>query len=318
MKYRNGLPQLNGKQFLTDGGLETTLVFLEGIDLPAFAAIDMMASEAGRQRMVEYFEEHIEIAKQHGVGFLFESVTWRSSEGWLSELGYTEEQLAQYNRDAIAMLLALRKQHETQATPMVVSGCIGPRGDGYVAGEKMTIDEAREYHSRQIALFADAGVDCVTAITMNYVEEAAGIALAARDHNVPAVISFTVETDACLITGETIEKAIKAVDDATDSAPAYYMINCAHPTHFAHCLQSGEDWVKRIVGIRANASKCSHEELDNSEELDIGNPEELAGEYRALTDRLPHITVVGGCCGTDVRHIRAIAQHQYGDLRQAS
>ncbi|TXS90819.1 homocysteine S-methyltransferase [Parahaliea maris] len=313
MKYRNALPQINGKDCLTDGGLETTLVFLEGIDLPQFSAIYMLVHPQHRQYLEDYYRSYIELGQHYGVGVVLESATWRSSHGWAEALGYSPEQLDALNRDAIRLLTGLREACETPQSPLVVSGCIGPRGDGYVAEHKMSVAEAEAYHRQQIELFADEGVDCVTAMTMNYIEEAAGIARAAAAAGVPAVISFTVETDGRLITGESLEQAISAVDAACDSPPAYYMINCAHPTHFDDALASKEPWVQRIRGLRANASKCSHAELDCAEKLDIGNPQELAREYRVLTGRLPQVSVVGGCCGTDMRHIRAIAEQRFGE-----
>jgi len=302
------LPQTKGKLFLTDGGLETTLVFLDGIDLPCFAAIDMLNQADGRERLDEYFETYLAIAHEAKAGFILESVTWRSSRDWAAPLGLSEERLAQLNREAIEMLKELREKHQTADTPIVVSGCIGPRGDGYDPGTIMSADEARAYHSWQAGIFARSGADMIAAITMNNLPEATGIALAARDVGLPVAISFTVETDGRLPTGDLLGEAIEAVDRATGNYPAYYMINCAHPSHFDGALSEGGDWVSRIGGLRANASRCSHAELDEAEELDSGNPEELGSEYGDLLGRFPNITVAGGCCGTDHRHVAAIAR----------
>jgi len=302
------LPQLQGKLFLTDGGLETTLLFHDGIDLACFAAIDMLRKEGGREHLDRYFETYLAIAHEAQAGFVLESVTWRSSPDWAEPLGLSQEELDALNREAIIMLHELRDRHQTAQTPILVSGCIGPRGDGYDPGKPMTAQEARAYHSRQIAIFADAGADMASAITMNNIPEAAGVALAARDAGLPVAISFTVETDGRLPTGDTLAEAIAAVDKATGGYPAYYMINCAHPSHFEEVLSDGGEWVGRIRGIRANASKRSHAELDESTELDCGNPEELGDDYGRLLRRLPQIGVVGGCCGTDHRHVGAIAK----------
>jgi S-methylmethionine-dependent homocysteine/selenocysteine methylase len=314
MKYRRNLPQLNGTFCLSDGGMETTLVFHDKIELPEFSSIVMVASEDKRNHLRHYFAPYLKMAIEQGVGFVLESPTWRSSWGWAEALGFTPDELDQLNREAIDLLLALRQEYETAQTPIVVSGCIGPRGDGYVPDKRMTEKQAQDYHLRQVEVLADAGVDCVTAMTINYVEEAIGIALAARMVNVPSIISFTVETNGRLVTGESLEDAIKRVDVATESAPAYFMVNCAHPEHFEPVLDPDSDWVTRIGGIRANASKCSHQELDNSEKLDIGNPQELGEAYSHLTRLLPNIQVLGGCCGTDIRHIHAIAHHQQRPL----
>jgi S-methylmethionine-dependent homocysteine/selenocysteine methylase len=307
-KYRTNLPQLSNDLFITDGGIETTLIFREGLDLPDFAAFDLLKHNAGEQALQKYFRTYATLARNYQVGLILESATWRANPDWGTKLGYDSIALADMNRRAIALLHDIRQTYETTQNQMVISGCIGPRGDGYIPADAMTADEAQEYHQAQIETFQSADVDLVTAITMNYAEEAIGIARAARAAGMPVVISFTVETDGKLPTGQTLKAAIDQVDVATDSAPAYYTINCAHPTHFAEVLAPSESWVERIRGIRANASTKSHAELNESTTLDDGNPEELGSQYRELLNRFPHINVLGGCCGTDRRHIEAICK----------
>ncbi len=305
-RYRHALPQLNGDIFLTDGGIETTLIFLEGLDLPYFAAFDLMKTEIGRSALENYFRKYAAIAHDRGVGFVLESATWRASQDWGDLLGYSADDMAEFNHEAIAMLHEIRGEFETSASNFVISGCVGPRGDGYDPGTRMTDQEAEAYHAAQITAFRDAGADMVTAITMTYVEEAIGVTRAAIATGMPVVISFTVETDGTLPTGQRLGKAIDAVDKATGSGPVYYMINCAHPTHFEHALRNGEAWVERIGGVRANASRMSHAELDEAEELDDGDPAELGLQYRDLRNLLPNLVVMGGCCGTDHRHVEEI------------
>lgn len=307
-RYRNQLPQMADKFFLTDGGLETTLIFREGIDLPEFAAFDLLKSEAGYQAIENYYRTYASIAKNYNVGFILESATWRANPDWGSKLGYRSESLAEANRRAIALLHDLRDEYETEQSPMVISGCIGPRGDGYIPTAIMTIAEAKEYHQPQIEIFRDNDADMVAALTINYVEEAIGITLAAQACGMPVAISFTVETDGKLPTGQTLEEAITQVDQATHQAPIYYMINCAHPTHFEQALNEGSARINRIRGIRANASIKSHAELNEATELDDGNPIELGHQYRELHERWHHFNVLGGCCGTDHRHVEAICQ----------
>jgi S-methylmethionine-dependent homocysteine/selenocysteine methylase len=306
-KYRNRLPQLDGGLFLTDGGLETTLIFHEGFDLPCFAAFVLLDSECGRKALRDYFDRYAPMAIAAGAGFVLEAPTWRANPDWGTKVGYGTEALARNNRAAIALLLELRDRYETAASPMVVSGALGPRGDGYDPGALMSADEAADYHGFQIGLFRDAGADLVSAFTMTNIGEAQGIALAAKALDMPCVISFTVETDGRLPTGDTLAEAIKSVDEVSGNGPAYYMINCAHPTHFDHVLATEEPWIERLRGIRANSSRASHAELDNAPELDIGDPQELGGQYAELRRRLPHINVLGGCCGTDHRHVDCIS-----------
>ena len=305
-KYRNKLPQTSGRLFLTDGGMETTLVFHDGIDLPCFASFTLLDNEAGIARVKSYYELYAKLATDSGLGFVLEAPTWRANKDWGAKLGYSQEALASVNRRAIALLSELRAKHETPRSPMVISGNIGPRGDGYVIENAMSAKEAADYHGEQIGVFAGTEADMVSAFTMNYAEEAIGIANAAKKAGMPVVISFTLETDGKLPTGQTLKEAITQTDAATGSAPAYYMINCAHPAHFADALAAGEGWVKRIQGLRANASRRSHAELDEAKDLDIGDPVELGHLHGELRRKLPHLAVLGGCCGTDHRHVEEI------------
>jgi S-methylmethionine-dependent homocysteine/selenocysteine methylase len=299
--------------FLTDGGLETTLVFHDGMELPYFAAFDLLKDETGTTRLRKYYQEYIGLALEYSLGFILESATWRASPDWGEQLGYSATDLDRANHQAIELLQELRERNQTNETPMLISGNLGPRGDGYAAYQKITSDEAATYHAWQINSLVDAGVDMITALTLPETEEAIGIVQACQAADVPSVISFTVETDGRLPNGQSLRNAIEVVDEATDTGPAYYMINCAHPTHFDRVLKGDATWLERIRGIRANASCMSHAELDDSETLDDGNPEELGQQYRLLRNLLPNLTVLGGCCGTDHRHVKAIARacHEY-------
>ena len=307
-KYRHDLPQMNGQLFLTDGGIETSLIFHDGLELPDFAAFVLLDSESGRESLRRYYANYAGIARDHGLGFVLESATWRASPDWAARLGYTNEGLDRSNRQAIALLSELRAVYEGDRTQVVISGCVGPRGDGYDPKALMTAEQARAYHATQIGSFARTEADLVTAITMTNTNEAIGVTRAAQDAGMPVAISFTVETDGRLPTGQSLATAIRAVDAATDAGPAYYMINCAHPTHFADALDEGQAWTRRIRGLRANASKMSHAELDEAEALDEGDPQELGGQYDALRRKLGHLSVLGGCCGTDHRHVAAICR----------
>ncbi|HEX7026952.1 MAG TPA: homocysteine S-methyltransferase family protein [Gammaproteobacteria bacterium] len=304
--YRNGLPQLDGGIFLTDGGLETTLIFHQGVELPLFAAFDLLKNDEGAGRLRDYFRRYAQIADRNGYGFILESPTWRASRDWGLRLGYDPAQLAEANRKAIVLLEEIRGEFSHTGRPFVISGCFGPRGDGYKTSH-YSADEARDYHLEQMETFADTAVDLVSALTMTNINEAIGIALAAKRCELPVAISFTVETDARLPGGETLAEAIIAVDRATANYPAYYMINCAHPTHFEQQLP-GDEVLMRLRGIRANASKCSHAELDESPVLDDGDPREFGEDYARLKKRIPGLTVLGGCCGTDHRHIEGICE----------
>ena len=307
-RYRSVLPQLGGGLFLMDGGLETTLVFHQGFELPCFAAFDLLKDERGQEALWCYYDTYVPLAKAAGAGFILESVTWRASVDWGRKLGYSKEALASANHQAIAMLEEVRGVYEDDATKIVISGCVGPRGDGYDPREIMSEFEAEWYHREQIRTLADTSADMISAMTITNIPEAIGITRAAQAAGMPVVISFTVETDGRLPTGDRLEDAILAVDAATHDGPAYFMINCAHPTHFADLLVEDAPWMMRIRGLRANASIRSHAELDEATELDDGSPEELGCQYRTLRRMMPWLNVLGGCCGTDHRHIAEIAK----------
>jgi S-methylmethionine-dependent homocysteine/selenocysteine methylase len=305
MSDRAQLPQLSGETFITDGGMETTLIFDEGIALPDFASFILLEDPTGVDVLRTYYTSYLEIAAQHGVGIVLDTPTWRANPDWGDRLGYSAAELADVDRRGVALLEELRATADG-VPHVIISGCIGPRGDGYRVDNEMTAEEAQRYHDPQVATFADTAADLVSALTLTYAAEAVGVARAAQNAGIPSVISFTVETDGRLPSGQPLREAIEEVDDQTQGAVAYFMINCAHPKHFAHVLEGDGDWRGRIRGLRANASEKSHAELDEAEELDSGDPAALARHYRELQTRLPSLTVVGGCCGTNHRHVAEI------------
>jgi S-methylmethionine-dependent homocysteine/selenocysteine methylase len=308
------LPQLDGNRlFVTDGGLETELVFHDGIDLEHFAAFPLLGQPDTLARLRRYYDGYLDIARRHGAGFVMETPTWRANPDWADQLGYSPERLDAANRAAVALAEEIRADATADGITAVVSGCIGPRGDGYDPGTAMTPEEAQRYHAVQLGTFADTTADQVTAITMTNADEAIGIVRAATAAGIPAAISFTVETDARLPTGQSLREAIEQVDAATDAGAAYFMVNCAHPTHFAPALERGQEWMRRVGGLRANASTRSHTELDEASELDEGDPDDLGARHAALHSVLPWVTVLGGCCGTDARHVAAICSAWLGD-----
>lgn len=311
---KSRLPQQDGGWFLTDGGIETVLIFQEGIALPEFAAFVLLRSEDGRASLLRYFRRYLELAAgTPGAGFILESPTWRAGFDWGAKLGFDAAAMRRVNRDAIAMMRELEAEYAARVPGgIVVSGCVGPRGDGYVAGAPMALDDAERVHRPQVEALAAAGVDMITGVTMTTSAEAIGVARAAARAGCAAAISFTVETDGRLPSGESLSAAIAAVDaDAAEAGrapPAYFMLNCAHPSHFAHVLEDLGPLRTRLRGLRANASRRSHAELDAATELDSGDPQELGAEYRRLKEEAwPSLNVIGGCCGTDHRHVAAMA-----------
>ncbi|MEZ0182543.1 homocysteine S-methyltransferase family protein [Flavobacterium oncorhynchi] len=309
-KTKNTLPNESEDLFLTDGGLETTLVFLEGFDLPYFAAFDILKDQKGYDSMKNYYSRYLKIAEKNKTNFILESPTWRANPEWIEKIGYSKDSLFELNEKAVSLLLDLKTEFSNSIKSILISGCIGPRGDGYVPDNCMNVDEAKQYHLMQIKVLSQLPVDFVSALTMNYIEEVIGIVQAAETVNLPVVISFTVETDGKLPTGMSLKDAIEKIDKSVNIPPLYYMINCAHPTHFVNELKANanENWVKRIKGFRANASCKSHAELDEATELDRGIPKDLGKEYKNLKDTFSHLNVFGGCCGTDEEHMHEIVR----------
>ncbi|OWU79305.1 homocysteine S-methyltransferase family protein [Phaeobacter sp. 22II1-1F12B] len=304
--YRHDLPQLKDEIFLTDSGLETHLIFNEGYDLPLFASYTLLETDKGRDSLRAYYRQHLAIAKKHDTGFILEAPTWRASRDWGEQIGHCPADLERLNRRAISMLADLRKE-SSFGQPIVISGNLGPRGDGYRPDLAMTARESEAYHEEQIGWFAQTEADMIAAFTLSTVAEAVGIIRASEKVGMPCVPSFTVETDGNLPDGTPLREAILSADAETGSSAAYFMVNCAHPDHFRDRLTGDKSWLQRIGGIRANASRLSHAELDEAEELDPGNPEELGRDYAELRRLLPRAQVLGGCCGTDHRHVTCIA-----------
>jgi homocysteine S-methyltransferase len=294
--------------FVTDGGIETHLIFNLGFEVSHFTVFQLNDSETGRDAMREYYRHYIPIARQAGQGFLFDTNTWRANRDWGALVGYDAARLKSVNKTAIAFCREMADEFAVHAIPTLVSGAMGPRRDAWQYDAAMTIAEAQDYHGPQVEAFAEAGADLVTAYTLTNTPEAIGIATLARRAGIPCVLSFTLETDGNLPGGKPLGRTIAEVDAATDGYPAYYMINCAHPVHFATTLRHGGHWVDRIGGLRVNASMKSHAELDESETLDIGDWNDLAQRYNRILPLLPNVRVIGGCCGTDHRHIGAICR----------
>ncbi len=301
--------QSSPRFFLSDGGLETYLIFEKGFELPCFSAAVLLDTEQGREELTNYFTRFVEIAKSTGRGFILDAPTWRAGTAWAGPLGQTLKQVIDTNARAVAFVSNLRTELETEACPILVNGLIGPAGDAYAPDTQIKAREALLVHAPQIHALGRAGVDMISAMTMTHASEAIGMTRAAQEIDVPIVISFTLETDARLPSGQSLSDAIEEVDAATSNGPIYYMINCAHPDHFSEALDTQAAWSLRIGGVRSNASRLSHAELDEAVTLDDGDPVELGDLSAELVNRLPNIRVMGGCCGTDHRHIECIASH---------
>jgi S-methylmethionine-dependent homocysteine/selenocysteine methylase len=291
-------------RWVTDGGIETDLIFHHGVDLPEFAAYPLLRTDEGRALLRAYYEGYAAVAERTGAGLRLESPTWRANPDWGALLGDDATALDAVNRAAIDFLQGLAGEWADRVNGIRVVGMLGPRGDGYAAGSAASADEAADYHAAQVASFASAGADEVAVLTLTDAREARGVSRAAAASDIPLGVAFTVETDGRLPDGSSLGDAIAEVD--ADTPPAFLMVNCAHPVHIGRALVEAGPWVERIHGVRSNASTQSHAELDEAETLDEGDLDVLVRAHRALEEHLPSLEIVGGCCGTDARHVAAL------------
>ena len=305
-RYRDNLPQLAGGVYLTDAGIETDLIFNHGIEIREFATHTLLPDAAGREAMADYFRGFLALANEYDAGYILDSQTWKAHMHWAADLGEDEAFLHKVNEESIVFMTGLRDEFSDNHKPIVLNAAIGPQGDAYAPEAEVAVAQAEEYHAKQLGWLAATDVDMITAMTFTQSDEAIGVVRGAGKVGLPVVVSFTVETDGNLPTGQPLGEAIRAVDDATGTAAAYFMVNCAHPDHFFHVFDDS-DWTRRIRGVRCNASRLSHAELDECEELDDGDPEELAAQYKSLVKSMPWLNVFGACCGSDLRHVTQIA-----------
>jgi homocysteine S-methyltransferase len=315
MAFHGQLPQLNGRLMTSASGFETWLQYVDGFKLRHFCGFELLNDPRGLTCLTDYHRKVVEAAVAQGFGVINEGLHYRASRDWGELIGFSREGLEEINIRGIEFYRAFAREYGSADTPMLVGGAIGPRGDAYNVGRTPDAAESEDYHSEQIATFKKAGADLVTAMTFSSVEEAIGVARAAKAAGMPVVVSFFVARGGQLKGGETIEEAITRVDAATGEAPAYYMINCTHPTEFEPGLTPGA-WTTRLGGFMPNAVAMETLDLCKLGHLEDGDPEELGGQMAGLARRFPHVHVWGGCCGTDGRHIGQIAR-KVGGVRRA-
>jgi S-methylmethionine-dependent homocysteine/selenocysteine methylase len=264
--HREKLPQLNGRLMTCGGGFETWLQYIDGFELRHFCAFELLDDKRGRECLTDYYRKLIEAAVENGFGVINEGLHYRASRDWGELIGFSREALAEINVRGIEFYKELAREYQSDRTPMIIGGCIGPRGDAYDTGRTPDAAEAEDYHSEQIITLRNAGADLVSAWTFSSVEEAIGFARAAKGAEIPSVISF-IAKGGTLRDGATLEAAVSRVDAATDRAPAYYAVNSEHPPDFEPGLTEG-DWSRRLGGFMPNAvakdllSLCSLGHID--------------------------------------------------------
>lgn len=298
--------QRDGKLYLTEGGIETEMMYKWGFDLPHFAMFPLLDNPEAMAAMRGMYRRYLDVAAKHGMCALMGGLDYRASPDWGALLGYSPESLAQANHRSIAFLRELAREYATDIPEILVQGFIGPRGDAYQLNRTITETEAEDYHSVQLATLKEADVDLAWAFTLNNVAEAIGIARAAARIEVPLAISFTLDDNSKLKSGPSLAEAIESVDAATGGSAVFFSINCSHPFEFEPGLESG-DWIGRVRGLRPNASRMEKVALCKLGHLEEGDPVELGQLMGDLARRYPHMDIWGGCCGTGDVHLDEIA-----------
>lgn len=301
------LPQQTGRLMTSAGGFETWMQYVDGFQLRHFCGFELLNDARGVACLKDYHRKVVEAAVANGFGVINEGLHYRASRDWGALTGFSREGLEEINIRGVEFYRDFAKEYATAETPMTVSGAIGPKGDAYNVGRVPDAAEAEDYHSEQILTMCKAGVDQVTAMTFSGVEEAIGFCRAAKAAGVPVVVSFFVVRGGRLKGGESLEEAITRVDAATGNAPAYFMINCTHPTEFEPSLTEGA-WTNRLGGFMPNAVAAETLDLCKLGHLEDGDPEELGDQMAGLARRFGHVNVWGGCCGTDGRHVGQITR----------
>ncbi len=295
------LPHETDRKFLVYAGTGTDLIFNHGVELPGFASFPLLENPETRAILAQQMRDLVELSADMGLGCILDAPTWMANADRAAPLGYDAERLRAVNKDGVALMEEVRQG--SGRDDVLVSACIGPRYDPYADIPPISVGQARAYHNAQLSALKETSVDLVTGYTFNRTGEAAGCILASQDIGLPIIMSLVVETDGCLADGTPLIDAIDQIEAQTDGSALFYMVNCAHPTHFADVIKAHP----RLKGVVANASSCSHAELDEAEELDDGDPVQLGQEIAAAMRDNPSIQVFGGCCGTDMRHLKQMA-----------
>ena len=301
-------PRLEGKFYLTEGGTETEVMYKWGFDLPEFAMFPLLDDPEADTVIRNMYRRYLDVAAEQGVGVLLNGHDYRASPDWGAKLGYSAEGLQQMQRRTIQFLDEMRAEYADRVTDVYIAACIGPRGDAYGTGGEITADEAEDYHSVQLHNLDGTAADMAVAATFNNIPEAIGVIRAAKGAGMPIGVSLTLTPEGRLRSGPTLREAVETVDEVTAGAAAWFGTNCSHPLEFEPAIADAGPWLDRLRYIRPNAAKMDKIALCSLGHLEDGDPEELGEQMGDVVRRLPRADIIGGCCGTDERHLSEIAR----------
>ena len=302
-------PRLKGKFYLTEGGTETEVLYKHGFDLPEFAMFPLLDDPEATAVIRQMYRRYFAVAEEHGAGLLLIGHDYRASPDWGAKLGYSPEGLAEMQRKAMAFLDDLRRDYAGRVGDVYIAGCLGPRGDAYGTGGAITEDEAEAYHSVQLRTLKETPADMAIALTFNNIPEAIGAVRAAQALDMPIGVSLTLTAEGRLRSGPTLREAVETIDAGTDGAATWFGTNCEHPLEWADALADAGPWLERMRYFRPNAARMEKLALCTLGHLEDGDPEELGSQMGALAAALPRADILGGCCGTDERHLGAVARN---------
>lgn len=300
-------PRLDDRIYITEGGIETEILYKWGFELPEFSMYPLLDNADAMKTIHAMFDRVFAAAAAHDAGIVLAGLDYRASPDWAEKIGYSRDQLDAFIHRNIAFLKGRREAHADRVRDVYIAATCGPRGDAYGTGGTITEDEAEAYHAFQIAASKAAGADLVIGITFNNIPESIGFVRAAQDVGIPVGISLTLTPEGVMRSGPSLQQAVEEIDAATDGAAAWFGTNCAHPVEFEPALNGGA-WTDRLRYVRPNASKMDKIALCKLGHLEDGDPEELGGQMADLKRRFPQADILGGCCGTDERHLGEIAR----------
>ena len=302
-------PRLENKFYLTEGGVETEVMYKWGYELPEFAMFPLLDNPEADAVIRNMFRRYLDVAAEQNTGLLLNGHDYRASPDWAAKLGYSAEGLRDMQRRTIQFLDDMRTEYAGRVSDVYIAACIGPRGDAYGTGGEITVDEAEDYHSLQLQNLDGTAADMAVAATFNNIPEAIGVIRAASEKGMPIGVSLTLTPEGRLRSGPSLREAIENVDEATDGRAAWFGTNCSHPLEFEPALYDAGPWLERLRYIRPNAARMDKIALCSLGHLEDGDPVELGEQMGEVARRLPNADIIGGCCGTDERHLSEIAKN---------
>lgn len=302
---------------LGEGAVIERLRRVEGLELDPFVVNSAFIYEDTKRRALEEIcREYLEIGRQFGLPLLMSTPTWRASRERIAAAGLAGRDL---NADNAAFLEQLRSSYQEYADKVLICGLMSCKGDAYQPGEALSVEQAAVFHAWQAKKLAATTVDLILASTLPSLSEATGLALALAATGKPYLISFVVRPTGTLLDGTPLQEAVAAIDATANPKPLAFMINCTHVSFarsaLLHEVNSSAYVRQRVIGLLANTAALSPEYLDNSSHLVEEEPEAFGASVAALGQELG-LKILGGCCGTDGRHLTALARRLQADNTQ--